>query len=53
MPVLERKPFRAITLVAALGLSVMGYYLSADGYLMPLEKGQPPPDLRYFNQAKQ
>ena len=30
-----------------------GYYLSADGYLMPLKKGQPPPDLRYFNQAKQ
>jgi len=28
-----------------------GYYLSADGYLMPLKKGQPPPDLRYFNQA--
>jgi hypothetical protein len=25
-----------------------GYYLSADGYLMPLKKGQPPPDLRYF-----
>ena len=29
-----------------------GYYLSADGYLMPLKKGQPPPDLRYFDQAK-
>ena len=28
-----------------------GYYLSADGFLMPLKKGQPPPDLRYFNQA--
>ena len=25
------------------------YYLSADGYLMPTKKGQPPPDLRYFN----
>jgi hypothetical protein len=26
------------------------YYLSADGYLMPTRKGQPPPDSRYFNQ---
>jgi len=25
-----------------------GYYLSADGYLMPVKKGQRPPDLRYF-----
>jgi hypothetical protein len=24
------------------------YYLSADGYLMPTRKRQPPPDLRYF-----
>jgi hypothetical protein len=24
--------------------------LSADGLLMPVKKGQPPPDLRYFNQ---
>jgi hypothetical protein len=27
------------------------YMLSADGYLMPAKKDQPPPDLRYFNQA--
>jgi len=27
------------------------YMLSADGYLMPVKKGQEPPDLRYFNQA--
>jgi hypothetical protein len=27
------------------------YYLSADGHLMPVKKGQPPPDLRYFPQA--
>ena len=26
------------------------YLLSADGYLMPVKKDQPPPDLRYFNQ---
>jgi hypothetical protein len=26
------------------------YYLSAEGYLMPAKKDQPPPDLRYFNQ---
>ncbi len=28
------------------------YMLSADGYLMPQKKGQQPPDLRYFNAAK-
>jgi hypothetical protein len=29
-----------------------GYYLSADGYLMPVKKGQAPPDLRYFPQSR-
>jgi hypothetical protein len=28
------------------------YFLSADGYLMPARKDQPPPDTRYFNQAR-
>jgi hypothetical protein len=28
-----------------------GYMLSADGYLMPTKKNQPPPDLRYFKQT--
>jgi hypothetical protein len=28
------------------------YFLSADGYLMPTRKDQPPPDLRYFNQSR-
>jgi hypothetical protein len=28
------------------------YYQSQDGYLMPLKKDQPPPDLRYFGQQK-
>jgi hypothetical protein len=28
------------------------YMMSADGYLMPAKKGQAPPDLRYFNQAR-
>jgi hypothetical protein len=28
------------------------YLLSWDGYLMPLKKGQPPPDIRYFPQAQ-
>jgi hypothetical protein len=28
------------------------YFLSADGRLMPARKGQPPPDLRYFDQAR-
>ncbi len=27
------------------------YLLGVDGFLMPLMKNQPPPDLRYFNQA--
>jgi hypothetical protein len=26
------------------------YFLSADGKLMPVSKGQPPPDLRHFEQ---
>ena len=30
-----------------------GYYLSADGYLMPVKKGQKPPDLRYFKDVQQ
>jgi hypothetical protein len=28
------------------------YYLSADGFLMPAKKDQPPPDLRYFKQTQ-
>jgi hypothetical protein len=28
------------------------FFLSADGYLMPIRKDQAPPDLRYFNQPK-
>ena len=28
------------------------YMVSADGYLMPVRKGQEPPDLRYFNPPK-
>jgi hypothetical protein len=24
------------------------YYVSADGFLMPVRKGQAPPDLKYF-----
>jgi hypothetical protein len=29
-----------------------GYMLSADGFLMPAKKDQPPPDLRYFKQSQ-
>jgi hypothetical protein len=29
-----------------------GYYLSAEGFLMPTRKDQPPPDTRYFNEAR-
>ena len=28
-----------------------GYFLSAEGHLMPTQKDQPPPDLRYFGRA--
>ena len=28
------------------------YFLSADGYLMPTRKDQPPPDTRYFKTAR-
>ena len=28
------------------------YFVSADGYLMPVRKGQAPPDLRYFKQSQ-
>jgi hypothetical protein len=28
------------------------YFLSADGTIMPMKKGQPPPDLKYFPQAQ-
>ena len=28
------------------------YYLSADGTIMPIKKGEPPPDLKYFEKAK-
>ena len=31
------------------GIGKENYFLSSDGYLMPTRKGQPPPDLRYFN----
>jgi hypothetical protein len=29
-----------------------GYFLSADGLLMPAKKDQSPPDLKYFNQSR-
>jgi hypothetical protein len=29
-----------------------GYMISADGFLMPVRKNQPPPDLRYFKQTR-
>jgi hypothetical protein len=29
-----------------------GYFLSAEGLLMPAKKDQAPPDLRYFNPSR-
>ena len=28
------------------------FFMSPDGYLMPIKKNQPPPDLRYFKQTQ-
>ncbi|MEA2946740.1 MAG: hypothetical protein QOI40_2070 [Alphaproteobacteria bacterium] len=28
------------------------YFVSSDGYLMPVKKDQPPPDLKYFKQSR-
>jgi len=33
-------------------IAKQGYMLSADGFLMPTRKDQPPPDLRYFKQTQ-
>ncbi len=33
-------------------IASQGYMLSADGYLMPAKKDQPPPDLRYFTRSQ-
>jgi hypothetical protein len=33
-------------------ISGQNYFISADGYLMPARKDQPPPDLRYFKQPE-
>ncbi len=33
-------------------IAKQGYMLSADGYLMPTKKDQPPPDLRYFTRSQ-
>jgi hypothetical protein len=34
-----------------IALGKEGYFLSGDGLLMPVRKGQPPPDLRYFQRG--
>ena len=33
------------------GIGPENYMVSADGFLMPTRKDQPPPDLRYFKNA--
>jgi hypothetical protein len=37
---------------AQINIGKDNYYLSADGFLMPARKDQPPPDLRYFKQSQ-
>jgi hypothetical protein len=34
-----------------IAIGTQSYFLSADGMLMPVRKGQAPPDLRYFKKA--
>ncbi len=33
--------------------AIQSYMLSAEGFLMPTKKNQPPPDLRYFKKRGQ
>jgi hypothetical protein len=40
---------RLSTIRAAIGKD--DYFASGDGYLMPVKKDQPPPDLRYFKHS--
>jgi hypothetical protein len=51
----EKRPLWRETVCAEGNLHVVigkeNYFLSADGYLMPVRKDQPPPDLRYFPKA--
>jgi len=51
----EKRPLWRETVCAEGNLHVVigkeNYFLSADGYLMPVRKDQPPPDLRYFPRA--
>jgi hypothetical protein len=35
-----------------IGIGKENYFLSAEGFLMPTRKDQPPPDLRYFKQPQ-
>ena len=37
---------------AQIFIGTENYFPSADGFLMPAKKDQPPPDLRYFNQSR-
>jgi hypothetical protein len=52
----ERRPVWREVVCAESNLHVRigkdDFFLSADGYLMPTKKDQPPPDLRYFNPSR-
>ena len=49
-PIWREENCPAITLLTKIGNEL--YFKGADGKLMPTRKDQPPPDLRYFNQAR-
>ena len=49
-PVWREENCAGVTLLTKIGNEI--YFRGADGKLMPTRKDQPPPDLRYFNQAR-
>jgi len=49
-PVWREENCAGVTLLTKIGNEI--YFKGADGKLMPTRKDQPPPDLRYFNQAR-
>jgi hypothetical protein len=49
-PIWREENCPGVTLLTKIGNEL--YFKGADGKLLPTRKGQPPPDLRYFNQTR-
>jgi hypothetical protein len=45
-------PLRRVSTFICRETARLGYFLGADGNLMPTRKGQAPPDLRYFKSLR-